>query len=80
MIQITATHVNTLTSETLLSEVKEFATNSKAMKYLKSLEKNKMQTLTDLLNLGNYTKTLWNKNAELNWSQIKTNVKILTIN
>ena len=78
MIQITATHINTLTSETLLSEVKEFATNSKAMKYLKSLEKTKMQTLASTFNLGDFKRGLIRKNKDLNWSQIKTNVKIVT--
>lgn len=79
MIQITAKHVNTLTSELLLNEVREFTNNNKALKYLKSLEKNKMQRLSDAYNLGEFKRGLVRKNKKLNWSHIKTTIKIETI-
>jgi hypothetical protein len=79
MIQITATHINISTRETILNEFREFKTNGKAMKYLKSLDKSKMQSIADKYNLGTFKRGLIRANKSLDWNLIKTNIKIVTV-
>jgi hypothetical protein len=69
-ILINTTHSLKSTGQIVFSEFKEFTKDSDSIKYLESIEQNKMQRIFDGLSLGKYSKSKIVKNANSVYSSV----------